>query len=166
MGQCTNMFKLSISFLTSFLALAHGQDTYLCPDGWAVADIGGVVDCILVGPTNEFLTKQDAEILCSFHDGWLVDMDEGRGGQKNQFVKELVDEAQGNNDDETARYICEKPANVPTDAPTAPPTDPTTMPPTEPTTMPPTEPTTIPPTEPTEMPPTEPTKMPPTTVKL
>ena len=56
------------------------------------------MDCILVGPMDEFVTKQDAEILCAFHDGWLVDMDEGRGGQKNEFVKQLVDEAQGNFD--------------------------------------------------------------------
>ena len=96
MKQFTDMFKLSITILT--LALVKAQDTYLCPDGWHIADIGGVVDCILVGPMDEFVTKQTAELLCDFHDGWIVDMDEGHGGQKNQFVKKLVEEAQGGND--------------------------------------------------------------------
>ena len=92
------MMRLGSTLLAILLSCVQGQDTYLCPDGWVVADIGGVVDCILVGPMDEFVTKQDAVILCGFHDGWLVDMDEGRGGQKNEFVKQLVDEAQGNFD--------------------------------------------------------------------
>ena len=25
------------------------------------------------------MTKADAETICAFHEGWLVDMDEGRG---------------------------------------------------------------------------------------
>ena len=25
------------------------------------------------------MTKADAETICAFHQGWLVDMDEGRG---------------------------------------------------------------------------------------
>ena len=72
------------------VTLVLGQDTHYCPDGWVVADIGGIVDCILMGGVGEFVTKQDAEVLCEAHDGWLVDLDEGRGGQKNEFIKQLI----------------------------------------------------------------------------
>ena len=27
------------------------------------------------------MTKADAAVICEFHEGWLVDMDEGRGGK-------------------------------------------------------------------------------------
>ena len=80
------------------VTLVLGQDTHYCPDGWVVADIGGIVDCILMGGVGEFVTKQDAEVLCEAHDGWLVDLDEGRGGQKNEFIKQLVDDVEGNGD--------------------------------------------------------------------
>merc|ERR1719250_65231 len=79
------MMRQGSILLAILLSCVQGQDTYLCPDGWVVADIGGVVDCILVGPMDEFVTKQDAVILCGFHDGWLVDMDEGRGGHNDSL---------------------------------------------------------------------------------
>merc|ERR1712142_598515 len=76
------------------VGLSLSQDTYSCPDGWIVSDVGGVVDCILLGGANEMVTKQDAEIICSFHDAWLVDLDEGHGGQKNKFIANLINEEQ------------------------------------------------------------------------
>merc|ERR1712154_191437 len=51
---------------------------------------------ILLGGLNEMVTKQDAEIICSFHDAWLVDLDEGHGGQKNRFIANLINEEQSN----------------------------------------------------------------------
>ena len=92
------------------------QDTYTCPDGWHISDIGDEVflkkiqsnqskwetwkysqtsclytswianinvfkvECILLSGVDERVTKADAAIICEFHGGWLVDMDEGRGG--------------------------------------------------------------------------------------
>ena len=57
------------------------------------------------------MTKADAETICAFHQGWLVDMDEGRGDddddddahikmmtqdgsgpQKNNLIKSLISE--------------------------------------------------------------------------
>merc|ERR1712002_924278 len=71
------MLATIFSLLGLSVGLSLSQDTYSCPDGWIVSDVGGVVDCILLGGANEMVTKQDAEIICSFHDAWLVDLDEG-----------------------------------------------------------------------------------------
>ena len=30
------------------------------------------------------MTKADAETICAFHEGWLVDMDEGRGDDDDE----------------------------------------------------------------------------------
>merc|ERR1711915_478419 len=93
-------FKKMSAKIFGLLCLSFGfslcQDTYYCPDGWIVSDVGGVVDCILLGGLNELVTKQDAEIICSFHDAWLVDLDEGHGGQKNRFFANLINEEQSN----------------------------------------------------------------------
>ena len=37
------------------------------------------IECILLSGLNERVTKADAAVICEFHEGWLVDMDEGRG---------------------------------------------------------------------------------------
>ena len=39
----------------------------------------GKVECILLSGKDERVTKADAAVICEFHEGWLVDMDEGRG---------------------------------------------------------------------------------------
>ena len=120
------------------------QDTYTCPDGWHISDIGdevflkkiqsnqinqngkpentlkhpvckplesqtsmfssgwasgqgllfGIpaihliwkVECILLSGVDERVTKADAAIICEFHGGWLVDMDEGRGGEEDMHL--------------------------------------------------------------------------------
>ena len=33
----------------------------------------------MLSGVDERVTKSDAETICAFHEGWLVDMDEGRG---------------------------------------------------------------------------------------
>merc|ERR1712106_238903 len=51
-------------------------------------------ECILLSG-EEMVTNDDASILCQFHGGWLVDMDEGRGPAKNNFLKSLISDADG-----------------------------------------------------------------------
>merc|ERR1711936_990368 len=80
---------LHLLFFLSATVLA--QDTYTCPDGWHISDIG--VECILLSGVDERVTKADAAIICEFHGGWLVDMDEGRGPQKNNLIKSFIGEA-------------------------------------------------------------------------
>jgi len=81
--------------LAALSAVTLGQDTYYCPDGWVVSEIGGVTECILLGGLDEMVTNDDAAIICQFHGGWLVDMDEGRGSAKNNFLKSLISDADG-----------------------------------------------------------------------
>ena len=50
----------------------------------------------MLGGVEEMVTQDDASILCQFHGGWLVDMDEGRGPAKNNFLKSLISDADGN----------------------------------------------------------------------
>merc|ERR1712128_215152 len=80
--------------LAALSAVTFCQDTYYCPDGWVVSNIGDVVECILLSG-EEMVTNDDASILCQFHGGWLVDMDEGRGPAKNNFLKSLISDADG-----------------------------------------------------------------------
>merc|ERR1712098_852053 len=77
-------------------ATVLGQDTHYCPDGWAVSELDNKVECILLGGVDEMVTQDDASILCQFHGGWLVDMDEGHGPAKNNFLKSLISNADGN----------------------------------------------------------------------
>ena len=49
------------------------------------------IECILLSGVDERVTKSDAETICAFHEGWLVDMDEGRGEDcQLQVLKEEV----------------------------------------------------------------------------
>merc|ERR1712076_350873 len=79
--------------LLALAAVASAQDTHHCPDGWHVSEIGDEIECILLSGLEERLTKADAAIICAFHEGWLVDMDEGHGPQKNNLLKELIADA-------------------------------------------------------------------------
>ena len=36
------------------------------------------------------MTKADAETICAFHQGWLVDMDEGRGDDDDTHIKMMM----------------------------------------------------------------------------
>merc|ERR1712080_325130 len=75
------------TFLLTLLAVtAWAQDTHYCPDGWHVSDVGDTIECILLSNIDERVTNQDAMAICAYHEGWLVDMDEGQGrpGQPGQ----------------------------------------------------------------------------------
>ena len=61
-----------------------------------MSDVGGKIECILLGGLEEMVTQEDASILCAFHGGWLVDMDEGHGSAKNNLVKSLISDKEGN----------------------------------------------------------------------
>ena len=46
------------------------------------------------------MTKADAAVICEFHEGWLVDMDEGRGDHISIIiiVKIKLNDGDGDND--------------------------------------------------------------------
>jgi len=84
------------TFLLTLLAVtAWAQDTHYCPDGWHVSDIDGKIECILLSDIDERVTNEDAAIICAYHEGWLVDMDEGHGPDKNRLLKRLISDAEG-----------------------------------------------------------------------
>merc|ERR1711912_32303 len=89
------MKRLLLPALASFISC---QDTTYCPDGWHVSEFDGKVECIYLGGVQEMVTKQDATVLCAARGGWLVDLDEGRGPAKNNFVKSLLSEHVGQGD--------------------------------------------------------------------
>merc|ERR1711887_356728 len=103
--------------LLAFLGFVSAQDTHYCPDGWHLSDFGDAKECILLGGIYEKMTKADAFAICQSKGAWLVDLDEGHGGDKNSFVKDLKDQDVFGygvyhwNDwgcGYVARYICEK----------------------------------------------------------
>merc|ERR1711970_1438913 len=53
---------------------------------------------LLLGGIYEKMTKADAFAICQSKGAWLVDLDEGHGGDKNSFVKDLISEAVGQGD--------------------------------------------------------------------
>merc|ERR1712029_119730 len=73
--------------LAALFAVALSQKTYYCPAGWTQEDFGGKTECIYFGDVSEQVTKEDAGVLCAARGGWLLDMDEGRGPAKNNFIK-------------------------------------------------------------------------------
>ena len=48
------------------------------------------IECILLSGVEERVTKADAETICAFHQGWLVDMDEGRGDDDDAHIKMMM----------------------------------------------------------------------------
>merc|ERR1711937_833725 len=85
-----NNMHFSVLFVLVALSGVLSQDTYYCPDGWAISEVGDEIECILLGGLGELVTKNDAMAICAFHDAWLVDMDEGRGSSKNNLLKSLI----------------------------------------------------------------------------
>merc|ERR1719433_1074752 len=81
------------------LVLAAAQDTQYCPDGWDVVQgrDPNAIECVLLGGLEERVTKSDAELICAGHGGWVVDMDEGHGPAKNNAIKKLISDKQGQN---------------------------------------------------------------------
>merc|ERR1712240_623214 len=92
MGGSHRMLR---TFLLLLVASVYGQDTHYCPDGWLVSDVGHKIECIMLSDLEERVTKADAEAICAFHEGWLVDMDEGHGSQKNNLVKSMIIDKEG-----------------------------------------------------------------------
>merc|ERR1711962_417240 len=84
-----------IGTLLLLVAAVSSQDTHYCPDGWIVSDIGDKIECIMLSGLKEKVTKADAAAICSFHEGWLVDMDEGHGPQKNNMLKKMIFDKEG-----------------------------------------------------------------------
>jgi len=69
-----------------------------CPDNWEELEItqdsGEVlIECLLLGGPDEFVTKQDAALICSAYDASLVEFSDGREPTMNNFVKNLIHEA-------------------------------------------------------------------------
>merc|ERR1712168_1041969 len=100
---------LAFLLCVSLASLATAQDTYHCPDGWYWQEAHGVGHCFFF--SVEQVTKNDAKILCSFHDGYLVEID--RVGF-NYWIKSMLLELYTPNVekevpwgcDEMAHYIC------------------------------------------------------------
>merc|ERR1719184_322810 len=84
-----------IGTLLLLVAAVSSQDTHYCPDGWIVSEIRDKVECIMLSGLKEKVTKADAAAICGFHEGWLVDMDEGHGSQKNNLLKSMIVDKEG-----------------------------------------------------------------------
>merc|ERR1711862_329724 len=77
MGQSltTHMMRLTLISLSLLLSYTLAQDTYHCPDGWTLEEDSSGCRCFLISG-REQVTKQDADILCDFHDGaWVAELD-------------------------------------------------------------------------------------------
>jgi hypothetical protein len=88
--------KAMLSLVLLCIGATLAQDTHYCPDGWhkhEYHDHGPEVhvECILLSREHERVTKEDAAIICDYHGGWLVDMDEGWAQEKNDLLKYLID---------------------------------------------------------------------------
>merc|ERR1711914_62627 len=105
MGNCGKMLRALIAH-SVLLALATAQDTHYCPDGWDVVQgrDPSLIECVLLGGLEERVTKADAELICAGHGGWVVDMDEGHGPAKNNALKKLISDKQGQNNPGTPGY--------------------------------------------------------------
>ena len=67
--------RLTLISLSLLLSYTLAQDTYHCPDGWTLEEDSSGCRCFLLSG-SESVTKQDAEILCDFHDGaWVAELD-------------------------------------------------------------------------------------------
>ena len=67
--------RLTLISLSLLLSYTLAQDTYHCPDGWTLEEDSSGCRCFLISG-REQVTKEDAEILCDFHDGaWVAELD-------------------------------------------------------------------------------------------
>ena len=67
--------KLTLLSLSALLTLAAAQDTYYCPDGWLLEEDRSGCRCFLFSE-SEMVTKEDANVLCEYHDGaWIAELD-------------------------------------------------------------------------------------------
>ena len=69
------MMKQIFLLATVLLSYTLAQDSYHCPDGWTLEEDNSGCRCFLISG-REQVTKEDAEILCDFHDGaWVAELD-------------------------------------------------------------------------------------------
>merc|ERR1712113_76804 len=67
--------KLILLGLSSLLSLGLAQDTYHCPDGWFLEEDRSGCRCFLFSE-SEMVTRDDADVLCAYHDGsWVAELD-------------------------------------------------------------------------------------------
>ena len=70
-------------FVAFSLTCVLAQDSYHCPDGWTLEEDSSGCRCFLISG-SEAVSKEDAEILCDFHDGaWVAELD-----HPGQYAKE------------------------------------------------------------------------------
>merc|ERR1711892_794541 len=50
------------------------QDTYNCPDGWMLEEDRSGCRCFMLSK-GESVTRDDADILCAFHEAWVAELD-------------------------------------------------------------------------------------------
>ena len=74
-------YLVALSLLCSVLA----QETFYCPDGWHLYDGRGGCNCFWLAE-YEMVTRDDATVLCSFHDAYVAELD---GPGKELEIKQL-----------------------------------------------------------------------------
>ena len=74
-------YLLFLSLLCSALA----QDTFYCPDGWHKYDGRAGCNCFWLAE-YEMVTRDDATVLCSFHDAYVAELD-GPGKTSSALLK-------------------------------------------------------------------------------
>ena len=92
-SQYLYLYIMKQIFLLATVLLSYtlAQDTYHCPDGWTLEEDSSGCRCFLLSG-SESVTKEDAEILCAFHDGaWVAELDHPGINYwlKSQLIKEL-----------------------------------------------------------------------------
>merc|ERR1711915_689069 len=63
-------YLLALSLLSTVLA----QETFYCPDGWHLYDGRAGCSCFWLAE-YESVTRDDADVLCSFHEAWVAELD-------------------------------------------------------------------------------------------
>jgi len=81
-----------VAAIALLASVAAGQDTHHCPDGWFWHE-GGHGDggatrghCFMF--SMEQVSKQDGQILCASHAGWIVEI--GRNVGLNYWIKSML----------------------------------------------------------------------------
>merc|ERR1712121_237674 len=81
MGQSTwgdshILFTMKVLLFTASMLISSiiAQDTYHCPDGWLLEEDRSGCRCFMFSG-GESVTRDDADILCQFHDAWVAELD-------------------------------------------------------------------------------------------
>ena len=70
MSVSSMRYLLVLSLIYTVLA----QDTFYCPDGWHKYDGRAGCNCFWLAE-YEMVTRDDASVLCSFHEAWVAELD-------------------------------------------------------------------------------------------